>query len=201
MDDANLDCPQSKPLQGMQQHHDSGFSYVVDDFEKFKRFVFLNVKPIPVTILCITTLIESGRGHEILDFIIDLSQKCAPSENNVLAALCECAMYQGEAMYDETTTLQKAAWDSLVTVCNIPSKLFRFLQICYIRNQKRLGNKTERKANKLPKGKMVIKGISKFYTDPNKSALDLLYLLTKYSKRYGWDHKKLLNRTHSKNSR
>lgn len=47
-------------------------------------------------------------------------------------------------------------------------------------------------------GRMRRRGMSKFYTDPNKDANKLLFHLTKYKSRHNWSHKQVLGYAHPK---
>ena len=191
---------------------------LISNTTKFKRIIFL-LSEIGEegTTTYVYELIKNGDGRELLELITEISlDGRTPNEEKILSALADCALYPKEAFYDETVTIQKAAYKKIVLICNTPSKLFLFLRILADRSQKELGrtqpqevdedtdtlkskkSKTKKAKSTLKMGRMARNGIGAFYTDPNKSAMRLLYLLTKYKNRHGWTHIQILSKTHPK---
>lgn len=137
----DLVTPQSQPLQGMKQHASGGFAYVVDDLTLLKRFIVLGSsekeyrahrKPAPVnTVPIAINMIRDSQGRAVIDTITNFAVNARVArEENILLILRECALFDGEAMYDDNTTIQRAAYDRVVKICNIPTKLFRFIELC-----------------------------------------------------------------------
>lgn len=138
--------PQSRPLQGMQENRAGGYSYVVDNLTKLKRYIVIGTekstymaterKNPQENIKCVMDLINQGRGKEVIDTITEYAIKArVAKEENILIILRDCAMYTGRGMYDDKKSIQRAAYDSVVKICNIPTKLFRFLELCEPRIQ------------------------------------------------------------------
>ena len=143
----DLTTPQTQPLQGMVENRAGGFSYAVDDLTRLRRFIVIgsesgsynaqrqnNQSPAAGVAHIATNLISNGRGGEVIDTITKFAEDARVArEENILLVLRECALYNGDAMYNENTTIQRAAYDRVVRICNIPTKLFRFIELCEAR--------------------------------------------------------------------
>eukprot|EP00111_Clytia_hemisphaerica_P024087 TCONS_00071016-protein len=136
----DLTTPQNQPLQGQSQNAAGGFSYTIDNITRLKRYLILgsdkakykggsqaeNIQNIPV----VEELLKEGKGKEVIDLIVQFAREARISkEENILMVLRDCMMYQGDAMYEDRT-IQRAAYDSIVKICNIPTKLFRLMELC-----------------------------------------------------------------------
>jgi len=81
-------------------------------------------------------LIATGRGKEVIDTLIEMAtQARVAREEFILMVLRDCAMYEGDAKYDNNTTIQRAANDSIVKICTLPTNFFRYLELTEARNK------------------------------------------------------------------
>ena len=81
-------------------------------------------------------LIRAGRGKKVLDILVDMSTNARVARHEfILMVLRDCAMYNGNAMYDANTTIQRAANDNIVTICTQPTNFFRYLELTEARNR------------------------------------------------------------------
>ena len=134
---------QKEPLQGQVQNNDGGYSYEIDNLTQLKRYLILgssnsyrSQKPdVLSTIPVVHDMIEADEGSVVIDTVLEFNRDARISrEEHFLIVLRDCIMYKGDEKkyYDKEKkiTIQRAAYDSIVEVCNIPTKLFRFLDLC-----------------------------------------------------------------------
>jgi len=99
----NLVTPQSQPIPGSNQKKNNagGFSYTLDDLDRFKRFLILGSssstyyvgkkKLTKDNLDTLEALLRAGRGKEVVDTIVEISQAGrAPKEDPALFALARC---------------------------------------------------------------------------------------------------------------
>ena len=189
------DVTQQQPLQGQTRNTHGGFSFEIDNVTRLKRYLILgSARPeynstqavnISNTVPVVNDMIRSGDGRTVIDTILGLNKDARISrEEHFLVVLRDCIMYQGEAWYDEENkiTIQRKAFDSISSICNIPTKLFRLIELCSPSSW----------------GRARKRGISSFYTDETKDANRLLLLVTKYKSCHNWNHKQVIGYCHPK---
>ena len=189
------DVTQQQALQGQTRNTHGGFSFEIDNVTRLKRYLILGsarseynstqTVNISNTLPFVNDMIRAGDGRTVIDTILELNKDARISrEEHFLVVLRDCIMYQGEAWYDEENkiTIQRKAFDSISSICNIPTKLFRLIELCSPSSW----------------GRARKRGISSFYTDETKNANMLLLLVTKYKSGHNWNHKKVLRYCHPK---
>ena len=122
-----------------------GYSFQVCDMTRLRRFLVLGSENGSYyankntlgreNIGCIQRLVAGGRGIEVIDVIKEYSVSGrVAKEDPILLALTNCAMY-------DNVELQRAAYAVLPEICNIPTKLFKFIGLCQtFINQRRKKN-------------------------------------------------------------
>merc|ERR1712164_104547 len=110
-----------------------GFSFKLCDMNRLRRFIILGSEnnsyygaPEIVTlenVLCVKNLLDQKRHQEVLDTITEYSKKGRiAKEEPILSILAMCANHRD-------LDVRKAALTKVVEICNIPTKLFRFLEL------------------------------------------------------------------------
>lgn len=119
-----------------------GFSFKVCDLNRLKRFIVLGsehntyystpgqnphlsnqLQNTIDNIQCIQNLLRQGRHDEVLETITTFSvEGRVAKEEPILAILAMCAEHS-------KLEVRKAAYTRVVEICNIPTKLFRFLEL------------------------------------------------------------------------
>ena len=180
------EVPQCKPLAGMVRNSAGGFSWPVDDVRRLRRFLCLGSEGGAYytggrklgleNAQCITRLIASGRGLEVVSEIVDFSLGGrAAKQNPVMFALAMCA--RGE---DKET--KKAAYKALNRVCRIPTHLFSFVDFC------------EGVSSGSGWGRAHRRAVQGWYNE--KKGKPLAIAVTKYQRRGGWSHLDVLRLCH-----
>jgi 60 kDa SS-A/Ro ribonucleoprotein len=181
------EVPQSKPLPGMVPNSAGGFTWAVDDMRRLRRFLCLGSEGGTYYIRekklgkenaqCISRLIGSGRGREVVSEILDFSlQGRAAKQDPIIFALALCA--RGD---DKET--KRVAYEALNKVCRIPTHLFAFVDYCQGLSQGGTGwGRAQRRA------------VQAWYNE--KKGKPLAIAVTKYQQRGGWSHLDLLRLCH-----
>ena len=138
------DVSQKNPLQRQTQNSYGGYSYEIDNLTRLKRYLILGTsrsdysstrKPdVSNTIPVVNEMIRAGNGQAVIDTIVELNKEARISrEEHFLIVLRDCIMFKGDAWYDQEKkiTIQRAAYDNIVKICNIPTKLFRLIDLCH----------------------------------------------------------------------
>ena len=138
------DVTQRHPLQGQTRNTHGGYSFEIDDVIHLKRYLILgSTRPeynsrqatdVSNALPFVNDMIRAGDGRTVIDTILELNKDARISrEEHFLVVLRDCIMYKGEAWYDEENkiTIQRKAFDSISSICNIPTKLFRLIELCY----------------------------------------------------------------------
>merc|ERR1712013_137324 len=110
-----------------------GKSFQVCDINRLKRFIVLGSETntyystkedvLAENVLCVRSLLNANRHKEVLDVITTFSKSGrVPKEEPILVVLALCATH-------ESLEIRKAAYSKVNEICNIPTKLFRFLQL------------------------------------------------------------------------
>lgn len=142
-DEVEMKIPQNEPLVGMEMNDAGGYSFKVEGLNQLKRFLILGTesgtfytKPqdlLNQNVTCLVGLIKERKGLEALKVIKEISiSGRAPKDDPALLCLAICATWEFDKI------LQKAAYGLVTIICNIPPKLFTFVQNCQrIINRKR----------------------------------------------------------------
>lgn len=112
-----------------------GYSFQACDMTRLQRFIVLGCeessyyassdKLMPENVQCVHRLIANGHHKELLDLIEKFShQGRVPKEDPILVVLSICAT-------DERIEVRQAAYEKVNAICNIPTKLFRFIEISH----------------------------------------------------------------------
>ena len=131
------DISQLEALDDQILNNAGGYSFQVCDMVKLKRFIVLGSETgsyysIPKdmamsNILALDRLINDGHGTQVIDMLRSYSAmgRCA-KDDIIIICLMQCAMCEKE-------DVSKAAYDAVPVICNIPTKLFLFLDMCQIK--------------------------------------------------------------------
>lgn len=133
-----------KPPQVERQVENAagGYSFAVCDVNRLKRYLILGSEKNAyystpgqpsflskdqqahrANIQCLQNLLQQKRHEEVLDIITQYSREGrVPREDPILTVLALCAGH-------EDNEIKKAALNRVVKICNIPTKLFRFLEL------------------------------------------------------------------------
>eukprot|EP00112_Aurelia_sp_Birch-Aquarium-sp1_P021743 Seg593.1 transcript_id=Seg593.1/GoldUCD/mRNA.D3Y31 product="60 kDa SS-A/Ro ribonucleoprotein" protein_id=Seg593.1/GoldUCD/D3Y31 len=176
-----------------------GFGFQVTDLERLKRFLVLGTeggtyyageKELGLeNVKCIRSLIEAGRGKEVVDVVKQYSVegRCA-KQTTIVYTLALCARFHDGSHGSLYTATRKAAYEALSAICRIPTDLFHFVKFC-----EDVSKAVDKKTGW---GRAHRKAIAKWYME--KRGERLAYLVTKYKQRDGWSHKDLLRLSHPK---
>ncbi|XP_057299954.1 RNA-binding protein RO60-like [Hydractinia symbiolongicarpus] len=127
--------PQSMPYNERQVMNSAGgYSFQVCDFMKLKRFLVIGSESgtyyttskdiLFDSVQCVKRLIKQGHGQAVLDLLEEYSTAGRiANEKPILTSLMTCAM-------SADTEIQQATYKKISTICNIPTKLFFFLDLC-----------------------------------------------------------------------
>ena len=182
-----MEVPQSKPLPGTVPNSAGGFTWAVDDMRRLRRFLCLGSEGGTYYIgekklgkenaQCISRLIGSGRGRDVVSEILDFSlQGRAAKQDPIVFALALCA--RGG---DKET--KRVSYEALNKVCRIPTHLFAFVDFCESLSQGGTGwGRAQRRA------------VQAWYNE--KKGKPLAIAVTKYRQRGGWSHLDLLRLCH-----
>ena len=188
--------PPTEPQPGGRQtkNHDGGYVYKVDDLVRLARLFCLGTEGGTYYIgddklkvenaQCITRLIESGRGNEVVNMAVEYSVKGRTArQNGLMLAMAMCARQS----IDPDT--KKLCYEHLHKVCRIPTHLFMFLCYCEALSTGTGWGRAHRRA------------ISNWYLRCRESpqeARRLAMLVTKYKTRNGWSHQDVVRLAHPK---
>lgn len=181
----NKTTPQTqKAAKGQKKNAAGGFSFVIDDFERAKRFVLLGVsdgyyqtgaKLAKDNAKGVEKVIAAGRSQELVDFIVDVSTNGrAAKQQPGLFALAMASSFG--PVEDKQYALSK-----LSQVARTGTTLFEFVGYALQFRSWGRGLKT---------------AVAKWYE--NKNLDSLAFQMVKYQSREGWSHGDLLRLTHPK---
>jgi 60 kDa SS-A/Ro ribonucleoprotein len=175
------ETPQSEPLAGKQmvQNSAGGYSFPLDDMARLHRFLVLGSssptyytsarKLTKENLDVVERLLSTGRGKEVVDTVVALSQSGrAPSNDPALFALSRCCAA------DDAET-RRYAYNALNAVARTGTHLLHFME--YVKQFRGRG-RTHRRA------------IRQWYND--MSAEKLAYQAVKYQSRDGWSQRDVL---------
>lgn len=149
-----MEVDQSQRLDERQvQNADGGWSFKICDINRLKRYCVLGAETSTYrasdvmlnsieTLQSVENLIRQNRQQEVIHILkkFSLSGRVA-KEDPILSVLAHCST-------NESPAVRKMALDAVVEICNIPTKLFRFIEI----SQKLVDNKRTRiQPNQQPK--------------------------------------------------
>lgn len=181
----NPATPQSqKAAKGQKKNAAGGYSFVIDDFERAKRFVILGASDGHYTTgaqfakenaKAVEKVINNGRSKELVDYIVDVSTKgrAAKQQPGLFALAMASSMGSVE---DKQYALSK-----LSEVARTATTLFEFVGFAL---QFRSW------------GRALKRAVASWYE--NKNLDSLAYQMVKYQNREGWSHGDLLRLTHPK---
>lgn len=188
---SNTLTPQTKKAsKGQKKNNAGGFSFVVDDMTRLKRFLILgsdsptyyqsSEKLSKQNSKAITKLIESGKGSDVVDVIVEISDEGRAHKNS--PALFALALVASSDDVDA----KRYAFANLNKVARTGTHLFEF--VAYADSLRGWG-------------KSFQKAIADWYN--LKSPDKLSYQVCKYASRslegeLPWSHRDLLRKTHVK---
>ena len=161
--------PEPEPLPGQVENEQGGYSYLVSRLDHLKRFIVLGTEGSTYyakqeererqKLECVLELLQNGFIEEVLDILVEYStQGRVYKEDSILYVLAMCCQ-------NNDTDIRKKSYEKLPVICNIPTKLFKFIDLC----QTEIGK--ERKAHNdlghLPKKELKRKRRQK--TEPVES--------------------------------
>ena len=141
----------------------------------------------PQNASCVTRMLESGHGQEVIDMAIEYGVKGVTAKQKALVlAVAMCARQTRDP---RTRTY---CYDHLCEICRKPTQLFMFISYCLARGWP---------ADYPPTrwGPAFRKAISRWYLrfmEMQNGAQRLAVLVTKYRRRHGWSHQDVLRMTH-----
>ncbi|MEG7521493.1 MAG: TROVE domain-containing protein, partial [Chromatiales bacterium] len=131
---------------------------------------------------CISRLIESGRGDEVVKMAIEFSvDDRTAKQNGLMVAMAMCARQS----VDPQT--QRLCYENLHLVCRIPTHLFMFLTYCEAISRGTGWGRAHRRA--------ISNWYLRFRESPQQ-ARRLAMLVTKYRNREGWSHQDVVRLSH-----
>lgn len=175
------ETPQTEPIPGSQQvaNNAGGFSFQIDDMQRLQRFLILGSssntyytkarKLTKENLDAVERLLESGRGREVVEKIVELSDAGrAISNDPALFALARCCAA------DDAAT-RRYAYDALPGVARTGTHLFHFME--YVKQFRGRGRAHRR-------------AIKDWYSQ--MSLEKLAYQVVKYQQRDGWSQRDVL---------
>lgn len=179
--------PQTEPIPGSNQQRNNagGFSFVVDDMTRLKRFLVLGTtggtyyvgerKLTKENLACVDRLLAAGRGKEVVALITEISTAGRGVSNDpALFALARCCAADDVAV-------RQAAYNALGDVARIGTHLFHFM--AYVKEFRGRGRAHRR-------------ALKDWYN--LQPAKHLAYELLKYQSRDGWSQRDVLRLTRPK---
>lgn len=173
--------PQSEPIagRGMVQNSAGSYSFAIDDMARLHRFLVLGSssptyyastrKLTTENLDAVERLLDAGRGKEVVDAVVALSQAGrAPSNDPALFVLSRCCAA------DDVET-RRYAYNALNAVARTGTHLLHFME--YVKQFRGRG-RTHRRA------------IRQWYN--NTRAEKLAYQAVKYQARDGWSQRDVL---------
>ncbi|XP_062617677.1 RNA-binding protein RO60-like [Saccostrea cucullata] len=136
---------------------------------------------------CVTELIKKGSGKQAVKIIKQFCERnLAYKQEYPIFALAICCR-------SSDLDTKREAYDSLPSVCRIPTHLFRFIKNC-----QEINNQIDKTSGW---GRAHRQAINDWYIRHGAEERTLCRLashLTKYGKRSGWTHRSVLRRAHIK---
>ena len=190
--------PPSEPLNGraaqMTENHSGGYVFKMDDLDRLTRLFSLGTEHGTCYVddqrmkienaQCISRLIESGRGAEVVKMAIDFSAEGRTAKmNGLMLAMAMCARQS----IDPQT--QRLCYEHLHEVCRTATHLFMFLTYYEAVSLGAGWGRTHRRA---------ISNWYKRFGESPQQAKRLAVLVTKYKRRQGWSHRDVLRLAHTK---
>lgn len=181
----NTATPQTqKAAKGQKKNAAGGFSFVIDDFERAKRFVILGASDGYYTTgaqfakenaKAVEKVIKAGRSQELVDYIVEVSQggRAAKQQPGLFALAMASSM---GSVADKQYALSK-----LPEVARTATTLFEFVGFAL---QFRSW------------GRGLKRAVAGWYE--NKNIDSLAFQMVKYQNREGWTHADILRLTHPK---
>lgn len=176
--------PQSQPIPGtnQQKNDGGGFSYVISDIDKLKRFLIIGTEGgnfahsehalTADSVKCLQNCLNSD-WKTAVDIIVDTSVRgLAPKNDQAVFALSVAASHNNNEA-------RQYALSKVNEVCRIGTHLFQF---------------TENALAQRGWGRGLRKAIQNWYSE--KDANKLSYQVTKYQQRNNWSHKDLMRLAH-----
>jgi TROVE domain. len=158
------------PLPGQVENEQGGFSYPVKEIEHLKRFIVLGTEGRTYyakqeerenqKIACVLSLLEKGYVDEILRILVEYStQGRVYKEDSILCVFANCCQ-------SKDADIRRKSYEKLCVICNIPTKLFKFIDLC----QKEIGKErtSESHLGSLPERQLKKKRLS-FKAEPVES--------------------------------
>jgi 60 kDa SS-A/Ro ribonucleoprotein len=186
-----LPTPQFQPLHQEQVRNNAGgYVFQIDDMIFFQRFLFLGTEKgtyytsetihTYLNIECIDRLLNANRGEEMLDMMIKINEdnrvaKTAPI-NFALAYLAKLGNVE----------LRRKVYQNLTKFLRIPTHLFEFLEFSK--------SISKNKNNSNGWGRLQRQFIQQWYG--TKNVEQLMYQVTKYQQRNGWNHRDVFRLAH-----
>ena len=190
--------PPTEPLNGrayeMTENHSDGYVFKVDDLDRLARLFSLGTENGTYYVgddrmkienaQCISRLIESGRGAEVVQMTVDFSAEGRTAKmNGLMLAMAMCAR---QSIDPQTRRL---CYEDLPKVCRTPTHLFMFITYYEAVSVGAGWGPTHRKA---------ISNWYKRFAESPQQAKQLAMFVTKYRSRHGWSHRDVLRLTHTK---
>ena len=111
-----------------------GYSFKVCDMTRLRRFLVIGTEngtfyassqtSVRRNVQCIQQLIKAGYGVEVINVLREYSVAGrVAKEEPILLALTSCATYKNKEV-------QRAAYKAVTDICNIPTKMFMFIDYC-----------------------------------------------------------------------
>jgi 60 kDa SS-A/Ro ribonucleoprotein len=191
---ARSSVPQSEPLDDrMVPNNAGGFGYQIDDLGRLQRFLILGSsggtyyigerKLTIENLQVVDRLLAAGKGHEIVDKIVEISKAGrAVSNDPALFALARVATYKDLEDTQKHKEIRQYALAALPEVARIGTHLFHF--VAYVKSMGKHG------------GPALTKALAKWYNE--KTVRDAAYQVIKYQSRDGFSHRDVFRLTHLK---
>ncbi len=198
--------PQNEPIPGSSQVKNSagGYSFAVDDMMRLQRFLVLGSsggsyyaserKLTKENLEVVEQLLKSGRGKEVVDKIVEISDGGRGVSNDpalfALARCCACDVRPDEIyigkdgkqhrrVHAENIIIRRYALAALPKVARTGTHLLHFME--YVKQFR--GD-----------GPALLKAVEKWYND--KPVERLAYQVLKYQNRDGWAQRDVLRTVH-----
>ena len=179
--------PQNQPIPGkkMVENNAGGYVFEINDFAQFKRFLILGTEngsfyqtEREMTLENCKTLerlLSAGKGKEVVDMIVDVSDRALAPKND--AAIFSLAVVM--ALGDNDT--KKYVSENLNKVLRTGTHILQF--VSYVDNLRGYG-------------KILREAITNWYV--KKPAEKLAFQVLKYKNRAGWTHRDVFRMVHPK---
>jgi len=122
-------------MEGRVPNKGGGHSYQACDMQLLQRFIVLGSEQptyystaeqvLVESVLCVKRLLDRNHFNAVLDLIEKFSKEGrVPKEDPILTVLAICANRA-------ETAIRQAAYAKVNSICNIPTKLFRFIELTH----------------------------------------------------------------------